>query len=130
MHSAVYATKGGASQRRKSQELSGRLNHSLIDVFNAPFRYNVHVLYIDFMLWFKTCINKKQTKLVFNQYPVFDIINIWPKNSNLSLGERDNVQTEHSIGNYIKKVRNNKKSLCTHSPFIAILTRNISFAKP
>ena len=34
---AVYATKGDISQRRKSRELPGGLNHSPIDVFNAPF---------------------------------------------------------------------------------------------
>ena len=35
--SAVYATKGETSQRGKSRKLSGRLNHSPIDVFNSPF---------------------------------------------------------------------------------------------
>ena len=35
--SAVYGTKGDTSQRRKTRELSGRLNHSPIDLFNAPF---------------------------------------------------------------------------------------------
>ena len=35
--SAVYATKGDTSQRGKSRKLSGRLNHSPIDVFNSPF---------------------------------------------------------------------------------------------
>ena len=43
------------------------------------------------------CVSKLN-KLVFNQYLMFHVINIWPKNSNVSLGEGNNVLREHAIG--------------------------------
>lgn len=45
--------------------------------------------------------------VVFSWYLTFDFINIWSKNSNLSLKEDNNMWTTNSIGN-IKKIENNK----------------------
>ena len=44
------------------------------------------------------CVSKLN-KFVFNQYMMFRFINIWPKSSNVSLGEGINVQKKHAIEN-------------------------------
>ena len=124
---AVYAMKGETSQRGKSRELSGRLNFSPIDVFNAPFllRYIVWCI----TLLFKTCIMyQNKTNLCLTNIRRFILLIFDLRTPTYSWG-RELMHKESIQLEIIKKSEITKKEITTITHIIGTWGCNLDILR-